>query len=137
MRERDGDIRLLVAHILSSTWEIEETAMKALETYSWPGNVRQLINALERGKIMADDRVIRLQDLPHDVSDKNRHSSDMVAIDSDDLASLERAKVVDVLRRQSGNKTRAANVLGIERRKLYRLLEKYEIQDSELLTEGP
>ena len=64
-------------------------------------------------------------------------ASDIVANDSDDLASLERAKVVNVLRRQSGNKTRAANVLGIERRKLYRLLEKYDIRDSELLFEGP
>ena len=53
-------------------------------------------------------------------------------IDTDELSVLERAKVVDVLRRERGNKTRAARRLGIDRRKLYRLVEKYAIRDEEL-----
>ena len=51
---------------------------------------------------------------------------------SADLASIERGKVVEVLRRMHGNKTRAAKALGIDRRKLYRLVEKYNIQPNEL-----
>jgi DNA-binding NtrC family response regulator len=50
----------------------------------------------------------------------------------DDLAAIQRSKVVEVLRREKGNKSKAARVLGIDRRKLYRLLEKYSISDAEL-----
>jgi len=132
VRQREGDIPLLVAHILGSAWEIEEAAVKALINFSWPGNVRQLINALERGKIMAEEHVIRLGDLPNEVIE-NHDSNNSVQIDGDDLASLERAKVVDILRRHGGNKTHAATTLGINRRKLYRLLEKYEIGVSEFI----
>jgi DNA-binding NtrC family response regulator len=51
---------------------------------------------------------------------------------TDDLASLQRSKVVSVLRRVQGNKSHAAKTMGIERRKLYRLLEKYSITDAEI-----
>ena len=55
---------------------------------------------------------------------------------TDDLATIQRSKVVEVLRRESGNKSKTARALGIDRRKLYRLLEKYAIQDSEV-TDSP
>jgi len=132
IREREGDIPLLVAHFLGNTWEIEEAAMKALEGYHWPGNIRQLMNCLERGKIMAEDRTIRLRDLAREVCDSSPGAETDFHYDTDDLASIERTKVVEVLRREGGNKTRAANALGIDRRKIYRLVEKYEIKDSEL-----
>jgi transcriptional regulator with GAF, ATPase, and Fis domain len=51
---------------------------------------------------------------------------------TDDLATIQRGKVVEVLRRESGNKSKAARALGVDRRKLYRLLEKYSITDAEL-----
>ena len=55
---------------------------------------------------------------------------------TDDLASIQRSKVVEVLRRELGNKAKAARVLGIERRKLYRLLEKFAIDDIEIQAVG-
>ncbi|HUE74594.1 MAG TPA: sigma-54 dependent transcriptional regulator [Pirellulaceae bacterium] len=135
LRERQGDVPLLVRHLLGPAWEIEPAAMQALERYPWPGNVRQLSNALERAKILADTETIRLRDLPHEVvapvaappagGDGNLDVTD-------DLAAIQRSKVVAVLRRESGNKSKAARALGIDRRKLYRLLEKYAIQESEL-----
>ncbi len=129
---RTGDIPLLVAHFLGMGWEIEEGAMQALERYDWPGNVRQLINVIERGKIMAEEQTLRLQDLPREVVEQVGGDTGATLPITDDLASIERAKVVEVMRKEHGNKTRAAIALGIDRRKLYRLVEKYSIKPTEL-----
>ncbi len=133
LRERDGDVSILVSHFLSPGWEIEEDAMQALEQFHWPGNVRHLINTIERAKIMAEDETIRLQDLSKEVIvGRNKDLSFQQTARADDLASIERAKVIEVLQREGGNKTHAARALGIERRKLYRLVEKYSITKSEM-----
>ena len=132
LRQRHGDIPLLVHHFLGPGGEIEPAALEAIERYTWPGNVRQLINALERAKILCDSETIRLRDLPKEVTTTPAEScSDADLARIDDLASIQRTKVVEVLRRESGNKSKAARALGIDRRKLYRLLEKYAIADSE------
>ena len=112
-------------HELGTDWEIEDEAIKLLERYDWPGNVRQLINALERAKILADDWVIHTRELPHDVIAATSADSTEIAACVDDLSSIERAKIIEILRRENGNKSRAARALGINRRKLYRLVEKY------------
>ena len=112
--------------------------MAAIQRYRWPGNVRQLINAIERAKILGEDGIVRWIDLPEEVIGLGSESR---AVDStgvasttffDDLDSIQRSKVVEILRREGGNKSRAANVLGIARRKLYRLLEKPAIQEAEI-----
>jgi DNA-binding NtrC family response regulator len=131
IRERTGDIPLLIAHHLGPDWKIQDAALSALVQYSWPGNVRQLFNALERGKIMSEGQLLRTGDLPHDIFKQVEWSEDGEHRKTDHLTSIERAKVVEVLRRESGNKTRAAITLGIDRRKLYRLVEKYDVQEGE------
>ncbi|MCE9606385.1 MAG: sigma-54 dependent transcriptional regulator [Planctomycetia bacterium] len=133
LRERNGDVTLLVRKFLGNDWQIEPEALAAIERYSWPGNIRQLINAIDRAKILADDRVVRLKDLPRDVVQGPEPAAAMppraagLALDSADssLASVERTHVVEVLRRERGNKARAARALGVNRRSLYRLLERY------------
>lgn len=134
LRQRRGDIRLLVQHFLGPAWEIEPAALQAMETYHWPGNVRQLINAIDRAKILCDREAIRLQDLPREVAfPSNSLPTTCQSIEMiDDLNAIQRNKVVEVLRREAGNKSKAARALKIERRKLYRLLEKYQIADAEL-----
>jgi len=132
IRERQGDIPLLVAHFLGASWGIESAAMQSLQQYHWPGNVRQLMNALDRGKIMSEDHIVHLKDLPHEVVQQSHAGKSAVVRDTDDLATIERTKVVEVLCRENRNKTRAARALGIDRRKLYRLIEKYEIAAAEL-----
>lgn len=127
LRERADDVLLLVDHFLGTEWKIHPEALQAIRNYSWPGNVRQLINAIDRGKILADDHLIRLDDLPHDVADAALAAPSRTAATEDDLASLERAHVVDILKRERGNKSCAARALGVNRRSLYRLLEKYQI----------
>jgi DNA-binding NtrC family response regulator len=139
LRERRGDIPLLVQHFLGPGWEIEPEAMARIEAYAWPGNVRQLINALERAKILADGRRIRLKDLPKEVAQAAvtapapAQAASAALLTTDDLATLQRHKIVEVLRREAANKSRAARALGIDRRKLYRLLEKFQITDREIL----
>jgi DNA-binding NtrC family response regulator len=136
LRERHGDVPLLVQHFLGSEWTIEPEALAAIERYRWPGNVRQLINAIERAKILADDREILVEDLPPEVVHSAPEAppplpapvADLSA--HDDLTAVQRAHVIEVLNRERGNKARTARALGINRRSLYRLLERYGIHST-------
>lgn len=126
LRSRPGDVRLLVRHFLGSQWAIDAEALAALEAYPWPDNVRQLINAIERAKIMADEREVFLEDFPAEIQMMPATLRDDIV--SGDLASLQRAKIVEVLESENGNKARAARRLWISRRSLYRALERFAIQ---------
>jgi len=133
LRERRSDIPLLIERCLGPEWTVEPAAMEALEAYHWPGNVRQLFNALERAQIMSESKCIRLHDLPHEVA-ANKHArphqhTAAVTHEGDHLTEIQRAHILEILRRERGNKARAARALGINRRSLYRLLEKYRIED--------
>lgn len=131
LRERPDDIPLLIDHYLGEDWELESEARSALLQYDWPGNVRQLINALERAMILAEDSTITLDDLPHEVARNERtpgvSGKPDTANDSRKLDDLQRAHILAVLEQEQGNKARTARVLGIHRRKLYRLLDRYGI----------
>ncbi len=128
LRRRSGDIPLLVQRFLGSEWQIEPEAMRALEQYAWPGNVRQLMNVLERAKILANPPTISLVDLPEELVRAELTAGTGAGEAGDDLAAIEKAHVVEILHREKGNKARAARALGINRRSLYRLLEKYQIE---------
>lgn len=138
LRERVGDIELLVDYFLGDDWHIEDEALQTMLRYSWPGNVRQLINVLERAKILADNETIRLHELPREViQGASQSAAQPTAVEAvfvseatDDLSAFQRQKVLAVLKREDFNKARAARALGISRRKLYRLLEKYGLADS-------
>ena len=133
LRERGGDIALLVDHFLGPDWEIDPDARMCLLSYDWPGNVRQLMNALDRATVLADDQRITIDDLPREiVSASGSELEEGAERPAHDLASIERAHLIDVLRECDGNKAQAARALGIHRRKLYRLLEKHGIT-SEML----
>jgi transcriptional regulator with PAS, ATPase and Fis domain len=129
LRERAGDVRRLVDHVLGENWRIDDDARETLERYHWPGNVRQLINTLDRAQVLADHQTITLDDLPREVisASPNGPASPSPAADESDLATIERVHVVSVLERERGNKARAARVLGVHRRKLYRLIERLGI----------
>ena len=131
-----GDIRLFVDKFLGPGWEIAPDALERIVTYRWPGNIRQLINIIERAKILADDQVIVASDLPpelHAPPSGSIASADLTPVDN--LQSLQKSKVVEILERVHGNKTRAARQLGITRRSLYRLLERYG-PDDDATTDG-
>jgi DNA-binding NtrC family response regulator len=128
LRERMSDVPLLVKHFLGTEWKIEEEALRALEHYDWPGNIRQLINVIERAKILADDGEILLEDLPTELTDRPFEAAHHELSDSVELSAVQRAHVLEILSRERGNKARTARVLGMSRRSLYRLLDKYKIQ---------
>ncbi len=131
LRDRQGDVGKLIDHFLGDEWQLEPDARAALEAYDWPGNIRQLINALDRATILADDHTITRDDLPHEVADRGAGAPRPARCDSLRLDEIERAHIVEVLEQEKGNKARAARALGIHRRKLYRLLERYDLHKAD------
>ena len=134
--ERRQDIPELVEHFLTTRrigpvrFNVHPEAMEALVRYDWPGNVRELANVLERAQILAENHVITADDLPDNLVSWLPPSAAEEEGDSDDLHQMQRKHVLTVLREAKGNKVHAARALGISRRALYRLLEKYQIKDS-------
>lgn len=126
------DVLLLADHFAGSGWEFDRECRQAIADYAWPGNVRQLINAIERAKILADDEMLRKDNLPPEVLGQVGSSSGPIVAPEIDLAALTRARVVQALQHEGGNKLRAAKALGVSRRSLYRLIEKYHVEPAEI-----
>ena len=129
LRERSQDMELLVRHFLevfrqrlgkSLRWS--DGAMKLAASYSWPGNVRQLQNVLERLAILHRGAVVEEQDFREALAALD--PAEKKPGGKDNLAGLEEEHIRRVLAATHGNKTRAAELLGIERKTLYRKLEK-------------
>jgi DNA-binding NtrC family response regulator len=129
LRERPGDLALLVKHFAGDEWQLETDVVPTLERYSWPGNVRQLQNAIDRAKILADDDRIHVENLPPEIVN-TAQLRPWTTSDDVDLDSLTREHVLETYRRHDSNKAQTARALGIGRRTLYRLLEKYSIADT-------
>jgi transcriptional regulator with PAS, ATPase and Fis domain len=130
LRERYEDIPLLIHHWLGEDWKLGPGVSEVFRSYSWPGNVRQLINALERAKILSDNKQIELENLPTEIQHSKgtvaptySQSTELRVGDAIPLESLSHRHVTEVLKRNRGNKTKAAKELGIARRSLYRILD--------------
>ncbi len=132
LRERGDDRLLLADHFAGAGWEYEPDCRETIAQYAWPGNVRQLINAIERAKMLAEDEVLRKENLPPEVLGSTTSPNHAVLDSEVDLATLTRARVVQAMQQENGNKMRSAKALGVSRRSLYRLLEKYSISKSEI-----
>lgn len=139
LRERREDIPLLAMHFLDIYRKrngklisgISDSALQALKLYNWPGNVRELGNAIERAVILAKGRMITLDDLPETVlsSASNAIYPERKVLEVEvgsTLESVERRMIEMTLEYTNGDKTRAAAILGIGRKTLYRKLEQYE-----------
>ena len=144
LRERRDDIPLLVAHFIHKPSlngqrpvTIEEEVMRALYAYSWPGNVRELENVIERAITLSQGGRITLNDLPAGVSLEysGNGTPPLSADDWDDLFSglpsldeLERRYILHVLEATGSNRKRAAEILGINRKTLYRMAARFKIE---------
>jgi DNA-binding NtrC family response regulator len=138
LRERPFDIPLLVEHFVNKAAEaakkpsldVSSDALAVLTAYSWPGNVRELENAIERAVAFARGTVLTSDDLPERVRTSGRTSA-LIARSVEQnmtLRDLEREYILEVLRRTGGNKSRAAELLGLDRKTLYRRLDEYRAE---------
>jgi transcriptional regulator of acetoin/glycerol metabolism len=97
------------------------------------------MNTLDRATVLADNNTITVDDLLSEIvngSDTHDEHILRVAHDTSRLDEIEKAHIIEILEREKGNKARAARSLGIHRRKLYRLLERFDLHKPELPTEG-
>ncbi|MBI4455543.1 MAG: sigma-54-dependent Fis family transcriptional regulator [Acidobacteria bacterium] len=135
LRERTEDLPLLVAHFLEQlsrtlgrAVSIAPSALKMLAAYDWPGNVRQLRNALEKLAILSPDAAIRNEDVEHWLDEIQWRMPESAGSEMPhSLTYLEKERIRKVLWQCQGNKSRAAALLGIDRSTLYRKMEAYGI----------
>jgi len=132
LRERVGDIRLLAEHFLvrfAPAKKFSAETIRLLESHSWPGNVRELQNTIERAAILSAGEVIVPEDLPVEVRQKTPAGNETVKLPADGitLGKVEKELIAQALERTVGNRTRAAQLLGISRHTLLYRIEKYDL----------
>ena len=123
LKDRAGDIPLLVGRFLKEFGgkTISPEAMKLLEAYPWPGNVRELRNAVEKMCVLSPTGEIGEEDVP----DEMKRGGARTLSTAGTLEETEKEKILAVLEEVGGNRTKAAERLGISRRTIYRKLEEY------------
>ncbi|MCK5565756.1 MAG: sigma-54-dependent Fis family transcriptional regulator [Planctomycetes bacterium] len=133
LRERKEDIILLANYFLRNQSEfycepgkkLSARAQKILSSYYWPGNIRELANAMERAYVLSAGKVVESASLPSDVI-----MADYSTVPNSPLPTLDDAKrklIREALKLTGGKKLAAAKILNVERRKLNRLIEKFNI----------
>jgi len=132
-RERPDDIAVLVDAFIRQFAEqtgkaieaVDHDCLQALKSHSWPGNVRQLRNVIERAVIVGRPPLLTLGDLPPDIKPGQGEGSMQIRLGST-LDDVERELIIRTIEFTGGNKTRAAEVLGVSLKTLYNRLERYE-----------
>jgi transcriptional regulator with PAS, ATPase and Fis domain len=134
LRARTEDILPLAEHFLTRSAEragkplraFSEAAKKVLLGYHWPGNVRELENVVERAVALCERDIVGPEDLPPAMRERRNQDRLAAALAQGlTLEQLEREYIERVLDAEGGNKTRAAQRLGLDRKTLYRKLEEY------------
>lgn len=132
LRERAFDIPLLVEHFLAkfarnNLMEVAPETLALLTAYPWHGNVRELENTIERAVALAAGAILTPEDLPERIRTNGGSSAILTKAKTRRLtmAELEREYIFEILREADGNKSRAAEILGLDRKTLYRKLEDY------------
>lgn len=142
LRERVGDIPVLIQHFMDDLTargqkadvKFSKKAWQALLNYPWPGNIRELSNAVEHSVICADNGMVELDSLPQDIrmysSDTseppviNQRDDVLVATTEDDASESMRGELHAALKKARGSKAIAAQLLGIDRTTLWRRMQK-------------
>jgi DNA-binding NtrC family response regulator len=133
LRKRAEDIVILAKHFaklyagkyLKAAVDFDAAALQKLKQYNFPGNVRELQYTIERAVIMADDHLLKADDLIFSILEIPGESE--TEADNVPLSTLEKNAILRVIEKNNGNITRAAKELGLTRTALYRRLSKYDI----------
>jgi DNA-binding NtrC family response regulator len=140
LRERRDDIPLLVENLVRRAARrcgkpapgISEPALEMLRAFDWPGNVRELAHVLERSVALARHDVLGVEDLPEELGEgAPKRSPDDILEGLPTLEELKRRYIRRVIKESAGNVSRAAAVLGVDRRSFYRMLRRYGIPPRE------
>jgi two-component system response regulator HydG len=133
LRKRNEDIVILARHFaklyagkyLKPSVDFDATALQKLKAYNYPGNVRELQYTIERAVIMADESLLKADDLIFSIMETQAD----IIVDDDNvpLSTMEKNAILRVIEKHNGNITRAAKELGLTRTALYRRLSKYDI----------
>lgn len=131
LRERKEDIPVLVDHFIEKYCksmnrekvDIDKAAIKRLEEYDFPGNVRELENMIERALVIGNSKTIRLKDLPLE-------SGEQAATPVESLNENEKRHIKNILDKYDWNISRAAKVLQVDRATLYNKIKKYNLKTS-------
>jgi two-component system, NtrC family, response regulator AtoC len=139
--ERQEDIPMLAHHFLQKCGAGSTTAVRGfhpdtlvlLKQYRWPGNVRELENAIERAVSLSHGPLLTPDDLPAAIRQAGSHAEPKPAVPEADevyltLEEVEKRHLVRVLKETKGNKVKAAKILGIDRRTLYRMAERFGLE---------
>ena len=134
LRERREDIPLLIERFLKAACakagkqvELTRAAIEALASHHWPGNVRELENLVERLVVFSRGNRVDVGDLPATVTPRAPAIEKRLFDDLPTLEEIERRYLLHVLEQVGNNRTRAAEVMGIDRRTLYRMAERFGI----------
>ena len=133
LKDRREDIPLLVNHFLQKFAQqhgepirrFSSEAMRLLMTHAWPGNVRELENAVEHALTMGGGDILTMDDLPASVTSPERDIVEEATLDNVSLAEVERRYIIKILEKMSFHQIKTAQILGIDRRTLYRRLRQY------------
>ena len=136
LRERKEDVPLIVDHFLeksSKPVEISSTALQILITNSWPGNIRELQNTIERASVICDSEFIEPEHLPPSITGAFiKNSEELPSLPANApldhrLNEIEKGMIIEALRKTGGVQIRATELLGINQRSLWHRIKKHNI----------
>jgi DNA-binding NtrC family response regulator len=130
LRERKGDIPLLANYFVQTysramgkaITSISPEAMDTIVRYNWPGNIRELENAIERAMVVGKPPMIKPEDLPYQLTEKNH------VLPAGSLAAVEKTHIASILDQNRWNISRSAEILQIDRVTLYNKIEKFGLK---------
>ncbi len=139
LRERPEDLDYLVRHFAAkfspagAPPRFSDEALRLMHAYRWPGNIRELENAVEHALVLGDGEMVRVEDLPAALQDAEGNAAAALgaasAVGAASLEDIEKNCLLQALQKTKGNRTQAARLLNITRRTLGYRLRKYDLEE--------